>query len=287
MKLIIHADDFGMTPSINEAIIELCKLGTLSSTSIMANMPYSQEARQLLSIDNISLGLHATFTQGKPVSNPADIPSLLDEQGKFAAYNKIIKRVRSRELLEEQIYRELKGQYLALKNIIGEKLVFVDSHHSIHNKLSPFRKAFVKLGNEFNIHAVRTRQMHYFIKKGKKIKILEPGVFTIGKFGLKKVVVNYYYKKVAGIFKKTYHIADGMVVENKPGALDTLKALSSMSLNHDQKKTLYIVVHPAASLEGLGDSNLQQERIEEYKLMKSENFRDYIRNHPLTDFSKV
>lgn len=40
MKLIINADDFGMTKSVNKAVAELAQLGTLTSTTVMVNMPY-------------------------------------------------------------------------------------------------------------------------------------------------------------------------------------------------------------------------------------------------------
>ena len=53
MKIIINADDFGMTKSVNEAIIELLSIGSISSTSVMVNMEYASEAKQLLDIDNI------------------------------------------------------------------------------------------------------------------------------------------------------------------------------------------------------------------------------------------
>jgi len=138
MNLIIHADDFGMTRSINEAILELAKLGTLSSTSVMANMPYSNEVIELLDIPAISIGLHSTFTQGKPLSDLKKIPSLIDTQGNFLDYHNLVKGYRKNSIKTDEIFIELENQFLWLQNQIGDKLIFIDSHHSIHNKLDGF-----------------------------------------------------------------------------------------------------------------------------------------------------
>lgn len=44
MKLIINADDFGLSKGINKGIIEAYQAGLISSTTIMINMPYAEEA---------------------------------------------------------------------------------------------------------------------------------------------------------------------------------------------------------------------------------------------------
>ena len=36
-RLIINADDFGLAPGVNRAIVELQQAGALSSTTLMAN----------------------------------------------------------------------------------------------------------------------------------------------------------------------------------------------------------------------------------------------------------
>ncbi len=61
MKLIINADDFGLSPGVNEAILELGKLGTVTSTTVMTNMPYYKDIVKLLSLKNIGIGLHCNL----------------------------------------------------------------------------------------------------------------------------------------------------------------------------------------------------------------------------------
>ena len=44
MKLIINADDFGLSKSITDGIIEGIKGGYITSTSLMVNMPFAKYA---------------------------------------------------------------------------------------------------------------------------------------------------------------------------------------------------------------------------------------------------
>jgi len=287
MKLIIHADDFGMTKSVDEAIIELCSLGTLSSTSVMSNMPWSAEVTRLLPLKNISLGLHATFTQGTPLSPPTGVPSLIDKNGQFLSYAELIKRVNSSSLPIDEIYTELREQYLLLLNLIGDRLIFIDSHHGIHNKLAIFRKAFILLGKEFNIHAIRTRQFHYLEKFGNQIKIIEPGIFKIYKYGTKKVITNYYYKYAAWRFSKTFNIPGGQLTARKLDSEIVFKKLLKLDIMNQSGKILYIVAHPANSINDLIGTNLKQERLEEYYYLKSDHFRKFVKKNPLINFKDI
>lgn len=287
MKLIIHADDFGMTKSINDAIIELCKLGTLSSTSIMANMPYSHEAKALLAIDKVSLGLHATFTQGKPISNPSKVSSLLDKEGFFLDYNAMISHHKNGNIKTNEVLFELENQYNLLREIIGNQLVFVDSHHSIHNKLSSFTKAYCQFGIKAGINAVRTRQMHYIHSNKSKTMIIEPSIMSINKFGLRKVAINYLYKRSAYKLSKVFKIPDGMLVDDRPGALQLFTDLANANEIIHYNKVLYAVAHPAVNLKEIQDSNLNQERLDEYNYLKSDIFQDFVRRNPLTNFKFI
>lgn len=287
MNLIIHADDFGMTKSINDAIIELCQLGTLSSTSIMANMPYSHEAKTLLSIDSISLGLHATFTQGKPITQPNKVSSLLDNEGLFLNYNSMVSRHRKGQIKSQEVLIELENQYLLLREIIGDQLIFVDSHHSIHNKLSAFTQAYCQFGAKYEVNAVRTRQMHYLSTIGSKTLLFEPSIMNINKFGVRKVAVNYLYKRAASKLAKVYSLPDGMLVDDRPGALHIFSELANAIEIIHNSKVLYTVAHPATNLHEIHDSNLNQERLDEYNFLRSKVFQNFVRKNPLINFKLI
>ena len=50
-KIIINADDFGLTIGVNRAIAELVNAGTVTSVSVMTNMPHYREIRDLKKVD--------------------------------------------------------------------------------------------------------------------------------------------------------------------------------------------------------------------------------------------
>ena len=56
---IINADDFGLSPGVNEGIIKAHQDGILTSATILANMPAFEDAVQLAkSYPSLGVGLH-------------------------------------------------------------------------------------------------------------------------------------------------------------------------------------------------------------------------------------
>src|SRR6476659_6245114 len=83
-NLIITADDYGMSPSVNKGIDACLEAGALRATCIMVNMPASDAASNLRSrFPDCSVGIHWNLTQGNPVVPPTTVPSLIDSSGQF------------------------------------------------------------------------------------------------------------------------------------------------------------------------------------------------------------
>ena len=67
-RLIVNADDFGLTRGINQAVLELNQRGVLSSTTLMAMALETREAIGLIhSGRNLGVGCHVVLVDGKPV----------------------------------------------------------------------------------------------------------------------------------------------------------------------------------------------------------------------------
>jgi predicted glycoside hydrolase/deacetylase ChbG (UPF0249 family) len=82
-RLIINADDFGLTPGINRAVVELHRAGAITSATLMANGPAFDDAvARARANPALGVGCHLVFTGGMPISHPEAIPTLLGADGK-------------------------------------------------------------------------------------------------------------------------------------------------------------------------------------------------------------
>src|SRR6201996_7768591 len=82
-RLIINADDFGLTRGVNRAIAELHQAGALTSATLMATGPAFDDAVAIAHAHPTpGAGLPVVLTDGLPFSRPASIPTLLGPDGK-------------------------------------------------------------------------------------------------------------------------------------------------------------------------------------------------------------
>lgn len=83
-KVIVNADDFGLSRQINRGIIEAHHAGMLRSASLLANGPAAAEAIEAASGNRgLGVGLHLTLVFGEPVSPKDKVGSLLTRGGEF------------------------------------------------------------------------------------------------------------------------------------------------------------------------------------------------------------
>ena len=81
-RLIINADDFGLSHGITDGILLTHRKGLLTSTSLMVNQPATEYAvRRAPEVSNLGVGIHLNLTEGSPIlSHPR---TLADRQGRF------------------------------------------------------------------------------------------------------------------------------------------------------------------------------------------------------------
>ncbi len=79
-RLIINADDFGLTAGVNCAVAELHALGVLTSASLMAQGGAADEAIAMaLETPSLGVGCHLVLVDGRPALSPLrEIPHLAD-----------------------------------------------------------------------------------------------------------------------------------------------------------------------------------------------------------------
>ena len=128
-KIIINADDFGLTKTISDEIIKVYKIGNLSSTSLMVNTPGRDYAINLARENpDLGIGLHFNLTEGFALTG---VSSITNSEGKFLDKMKLILYVILKKIDIKDLYKELKAQY---EYIIKAGLIpsHIDSHQHIH-----------------------------------------------------------------------------------------------------------------------------------------------------------
>ena len=160
-RVIINADDFGITQGVNKAILELIDAGVLTSTSVMSNMP---DYLEMLNLKNgMGIGVHCNLTVGKPVTEPRKVSSLVNEEETFLGLSELIKKTRQGKICRQEAAMELDAQ---INRIVGTgvKPDHINSHESLI-KYPFFSSIIRRLALKYGIRAVRTytpRKFDYY-----------------------------------------------------------------------------------------------------------------------------
>jgi chitin disaccharide deacetylase len=132
-RLIVNADDFGRSPSINQAVIRAHREGILTSASLMVNENGFDEAVKLAKENpKIGVGLHLTLLQGHSALPPEKIPGLVNARGEFSespvgvGMNYFFKRS-----LRAQLRAEIHAQFEKFHET-GLPLDHVNGHLHLH-----------------------------------------------------------------------------------------------------------------------------------------------------------
>lgn len=131
-RLIINADDFGWTESINRAVDDGCQAGVITSTTLLVTGPALESAVRIARrTPELGVGLHFNLTEGRPVSESGQIPSLVDDQGLFLSRSGLIKAGLTGRLKPNHVALELDAQWRLFKET-GLSASHLDGHQHIH-----------------------------------------------------------------------------------------------------------------------------------------------------------
>jgi chitin disaccharide deacetylase len=155
-RLIINADDFGLTPGVNRAIAELHQAKVLTSTTLMATGPAFDDAVRIARANpTLGVGCHIVLTDGAPVLPPQSIPTLLGPDGKTfrPSFVDFIQALLRGKIREDEIEREALAQIQKLQHA-GINITHLDSHK--HTHLFPaVVRPLLNLAEQCNIGAIR------------------------------------------------------------------------------------------------------------------------------------
>jgi len=84
-RLVVNADDFGASRSINQAVIGAHRDGILTSASLIVNGDAAAEAVELArQHPRLGVGLHLTLIRGRSCLGPAALAGMVDQRGRFS-----------------------------------------------------------------------------------------------------------------------------------------------------------------------------------------------------------
>lgn len=154
LRLIVTADDLGMTPGVTRGIVQSMREGIVSSTSLMANMPAAPEAARIAVNEQLDVGIHLNLTTGRSVLPRKEIPSLVQEDGSFYPHPEFVARLLRWRISMSEIDREFAAQIEAALRM-GVRPTHLDTHHHLH-LWWPIAKAMLRVGRRYGIDKTRT-----------------------------------------------------------------------------------------------------------------------------------
>ena len=213
MKLIINADDFGLSEGITYGIYDAVKRGVVTSTTMMVNMRASALAGEIVKRDDsLSVGLHLNLSFGKPLT---DCFSLTCEGMFVKPKNCDIHD----QFTDEDLDKELDAQYKKFCELTGKKPTHIDSHLYMHQIYDNVRLAVLRLADKYRI-PVREYGTSFFKAIG------YDGCFTVKEAENERDLEKKFYKIVEG------HLQSDEILEvlAHPGFIDDY-ALNCSSYN--------------------------------------------------------
>jgi len=133
-RLIINADDFGLTPGVNRAILELHSEGVLTSSTLMARAGATDGALRLAcATPTLGVGCHVVLVDGEPALQASQIPTLVDRgTGRFRnSLAGFLTRLFTGRVSSAEIEAEAAAQIGLLKSQ-SLNLTHIDTHKHTH-----------------------------------------------------------------------------------------------------------------------------------------------------------
>ncbi len=135
-RLIVNADDFGLTPGVNQAVVDLHVAGALTSATLMAAAPFFAQAATLAQQHpTLGVGCHVVLLDGVPLSPPEKISTLLDRDVSLPAFRStlgnFVRDLLLRRVDPQHIYTEAVAQIRHLQTH-GIPVTHVDTHKHTH-----------------------------------------------------------------------------------------------------------------------------------------------------------
>jgi chitin disaccharide deacetylase len=136
-KLIVNADDFGLTAGVNRGIVESHVGGVVSSATLMANGPAFEDAvTAARSAPNLSVGCHVVLVDGTPILPPEVVDTLVairsaDPDKFYSSLSAFAARAMLGGFDRDQLVEEVVSQIRKIQGA-GLQVTHLDTHKHAH-----------------------------------------------------------------------------------------------------------------------------------------------------------
>ena len=153
-RLIVNADDFGLSERTNKGILDAHLHGVVTSSGLLLNMPALSDAVDLSRRHpGLDTGIHINLTWGKPISAPGRIPTLVGKDGRFAGKCGLIFSLLTGRVKASHLEEEISAQIERFLDT-GLTPYHIDTHQHLHAIPSVMR-VFIKMAAEYAIPCLR------------------------------------------------------------------------------------------------------------------------------------
>ncbi len=161
-RLIVNADDFGLSDEVNEAVILAYRRGILTSCSLMSSgKAFDSAVRLARENPGLAVGIHVTSVDGKCVLRPREISHLVDGHGNFLGSPATLslkyffcKRAR------KELLKEVEAQFEKFLGS-GIECSHIDSHCHMHVNPAVF-SVVAELGKRYGVKTMRVPDDDFF-----------------------------------------------------------------------------------------------------------------------------
>jgi hopanoid biosynthesis associated protein HpnK len=266
-RIIINADDFGISSGVNKAVAQAHTNGVLTSATIMANMPAAEEAVKIAKqMPGLGVGVHLNLFEGRPLSKDSDIVCLLDDNGGFALTPAKLSLLSiARGKIRKAIRAELAAQIQwVIDN--GLKPTHLDSHKHIHS-FPPIFPIVCDLARRFEITAIR------FTLEPKQLLTMPWPLPSEG--GRKRAKALRAMAKINRLQNSDFLKTDCLLGVAHTGKID-VNFFKAVAL-YNSAATAEVMTHPGFD-DGLKQNQRRMQRKGEFEALCSERTKQYFKD---------
>ncbi len=132
-KLIVNADDLGLTPGVNRGVLRAFQDGIVTSASLLVTGSAFDDAVALARQNpELDVGLHLTLVEEQAILGREVLPTLVDESGRLPRTSgEFLRRALLARISWDEVEREIAAQIAHFQNT-GLRLSHLDSHQHLH-----------------------------------------------------------------------------------------------------------------------------------------------------------